>query len=55
MTPPGELATAVTAIETDDDLMAARDRWMEARVSWEQSEAFLFGPVAVLRAGPGFG
>ncbi len=30
---------------TDDNFAAAADAWLEARAPWEQSEAFLFGPV----------
>lgn len=31
---------------TDAELNAARTTWKEARQAWEQSEAFLFGPVS---------
>ncbi|MFL5350154.1 MAG: imelysin family protein [Hyalangium sp.] len=44
----GELDTAVqafTADPTDARLNAAQEAWLAARVPWEQSEAFLFGPV----------
>jgi uncharacterized iron-regulated protein len=30
---------------TDETMEAASDAWMKARVAWEISEAFLFGPV----------
>jgi predicted lipoprotein len=30
---------------TDETMKAASDAWMRARVAWEISEAFLFGPV----------
>lgn len=33
------------ATTTDENLEAARDAWRAARRPWEQSEAFLFGPV----------
>jgi putative iron-regulated protein len=40
-------ATAITlqADATDANLSAAREAWRAARRPWEQSEAFLFGPV----------
>jgi len=31
---------------SDETLVAARDAWVATRVPWEQSEAFLFGPVS---------
>ncbi len=31
---------------TDNELEACRTTWKQARESWEQSEAFLFGPVS---------
>ena len=31
---------------TDNELAAARTTWKQARQAWEQSEAFLFGPVS---------
>jgi uncharacterized iron-regulated protein len=30
---------------TDETMQAASDAWMKARIAWEISEAFLFGPV----------
>ncbi|MDR1199416.1 MAG: hypothetical protein LBK94_10500 [Prevotellaceae bacterium] len=39
---------AVNALKTSNDavhLKAAADAWMVARIYWEESEAFLFGPV----------
>lgn len=42
------LRTAVEALEadpTEENLEAARDAWFAARVPWEQSESWLFGPV----------
>ena len=42
------LAAAVAALRdnpTDATLEAARDAWVAARVPWEASEGFLFGPV----------
>jgi len=42
------LQTAVTtllATETDANLAAAQTAWREVRAPWEQSEAWLFGPV----------
>ncbi len=40
------LATLVDALAEKDDLKAAQQQWITTRVPWEQSEAFLFGPVA---------
>lgn len=40
--------TAMQTLEanpTVDNLLAARNTWIAARVFWEQSEGFLFGPV----------
>lgn len=37
---------ALASAPTDPNLLAARDAWREARKPWEQSEGFLFGPVA---------
>ena len=41
-----EAVEAMAADTSADNLEAARDAWKAARVPWEQSEAFLFGPVA---------
>jgi len=44
----GELLAAVKALEGDTsqaNLEAAQQAWIAARIPWEQSEAFLFGPV----------
>ncbi len=44
----GELLTAVKALEADTsqaNLEKAQQAWIAARIPWEQSEAFLFGPV----------
>ena len=44
----GELLTAVKALETDTsqaNLEKAQQAWKATRTPWEQSEAFLFGPV----------
>ncbi|QSQ27824.1 peptidase M75 [Pyxidicoccus parkwayensis] len=38
-------ARALQASPTADKLAAAKAAWFAARVPWEQSEAFLFGPV----------
>ncbi len=43
------LWTAVQTFQsnpTEANLQAAKDAWVAAREPWEQSEAFLFGPVA---------
>ena len=44
----GELLAAVKALETDTsqaNLEKAQQAWIATRTPWEQSEAFLFGPV----------
>ena len=44
----GELLAAVKALETDTsqaNLEKAQQAWIATRIPWEQSEAFLFGPV----------
>lgn len=44
----GELLTAVKALEADTsqaNLEKAQQAWIATRTPWEQSEAFLFGPV----------
>ena len=44
----GELLSAVKALEADTsqaNLEKAQQAWIAARIPWEQSEAFLFGPV----------
>jgi putative iron-regulated protein len=38
--------TALSATTDDSHLTAARDAWRSVRGVWEQSEAFLFGPVS---------
>jgi uncharacterized iron-regulated protein len=40
-----EACEALEADPTEENLEAARDAWFAARVPWEQSEAWLFGPV----------
>lgn len=43
-----DLVTALTNLEThpsETNLELARQAWRDARVPWEQSEGFLFGPV----------
>ncbi|MDR1257902.1 MAG: hypothetical protein LBK65_01290 [Tannerellaceae bacterium] len=43
-----EMRTANNALKgnpSDATMQAASDAWMKARVAWEVSEAFLFGPV----------
>lgn len=37
---------------TDDNLALARQAWREARIPWERSEGFLFGPVETLGIDP---
>ena len=44
----GELLSAVKALESDTsqgNLEKAQQAWIATRIPWEQSEAFLFGPV----------
>lgn len=41
-----EAVEALAEDTSDDNLEAAQDAWVSARIPWEQSEAFLFGPVA---------
>jgi uncharacterized iron-regulated protein len=36
---------ALKASPTDETMTAAAEAWMKARIAWEISEAFLFGPV----------
>jgi uncharacterized iron-regulated protein len=36
---------ALKANPSDETMRAASDAWMKARIAWEISEAFLFGPV----------
>ncbi|MCC6899277.1 MAG: peptidase M75 [Polyangiaceae bacterium] len=38
-------AAALKAAPTEANLESARQAWVDARKPWEQSEAFLFGPV----------
>lgn len=37
---------------TEDEMEAAQNAWREARVPWETSEGFLFGPVDALNIDP---
>jgi uncharacterized iron-regulated protein len=46
------VATLVT-MPTEPNLAAARQAWRDARRPWEQSEAFLFGPVETQGIDPG--
>lgn len=50
-----ELQTAVTALNTtptDANLATARTKWKAIRTTWEQSEAWLFGPVEIENIDP---
>ncbi len=52
----GKLITAVSNFNTsatEANLTAARQAWRDARRPWEQSEAFLFGPVDTKGIDPG--
>jgi putative iron-regulated protein len=46
---------ALLASPGDDSLTRARDAWLQARRSWEETEAFRFydGPIDVADSGPG--
>jgi predicted lipoprotein len=46
------LLADVRSLQTEDDLARVRTRWLATRRHWEQSEAFLFGPVADLGLDP---
>ena len=45
-------AETLAASPTDANLDATRTAWVNARKPWEQSEAFLFGPVESLGIDP---
>jgi len=47
-----DLVIAFEAAKTDANLQAIRDQWRVARKTWEQSEGFLFGPVATENVDP---
>lgn len=50
-----QLLTAIntlTTIPTEDNLTACRTLWKSTRETWERSEAWLFGPVAVDKIDP---
>ncbi|MBU8898266.1 peptidase M75 [Corallococcus sp. H22C18031201] len=50
-----ELDAAVAALKADPSaakLKAAQDAWVAARLPWEQSESFLFGPVTSYQFDP---
>ena len=55
-TAAGNLLTAVQALAdggaTEVEMDAAQEAWKAARVPWESSEGFLFGPVDVLGIDP---
>lgn len=40
-----DAVTALVSSSTDENLAKAQDAWKAMRVTWEQSEAWLFGPV----------
>src|SRR5687768_8935339 len=44
--------TSFTSNATQTQLEASRNDWRTARAAWEQSEAFLFGPVATENVDP---
>lgn len=46
------LFETVQSLHTNDDLLLARTQWFAARHAWEQSEAFLYGPVSDLGLDP---
>lgn len=45
-------AEAFLAAPSQQGLTAMQQQWYETRTAWEQSEAFLFGPVATLELDP---
>lgn len=50
-----ELDVAVNAFvnsPSDASLQTAQQKWYSTRIAWEQSEAFLFGPVATMELDP---
>ncbi len=54
----GELYTAAQAIvaggdDEADQIEAAANKWIEARLAWERTEAYLFGPVDLYKIDPG--
>lgn len=46
------LAEVLVANPTDENLKAVQTKWKEARVPWEATEGFLFGPVDSLGVDP---
>lgn len=46
------LAEVLVANPTDENLKAVQTKWKEARVPWESTEGFLFGPVDSLGVDP---
>ncbi len=46
------LAKVLVANPTDENLKAVQTKWKEARVPWESTEGFLFGPVDSLGVDP---
>ena len=44
--------SALLAIQTQANLIAAQQAWRDARIPWEQSEGFLYGPVETLGIDP---
>ena len=47
-----DVISTLAANPTDANFQAACDAWIEAREPWEESEAYLFGPVANLGLDP---
>jgi putative iron-regulated protein len=47
-----QIVALETSGATDTELNAARETWKQARLAWEQSEAFLFGPVSTKNIDP---
>jgi uncharacterized iron-regulated protein len=47
-----EAVEAFEASPTEANLEAARAAWVDTRAPWEQSESFLFGPVATQKLDP---
>jgi putative iron-regulated protein len=47
-----EKVEALADHTTSENLDAAREAWVDTRIPWEQSEAFLYGPVADMGLDP---
>jgi putative iron-regulated protein len=48
-----EASIAFDSVPDEDNLESARQAWKTVRATWEQSEAYLFGPVSTNNIDPG--